>query len=151
MIYDHLSQQARYRSCHPGLDVAFDYLLGFSPTTPDGKYPLDGERIFALVQSYATQPVAVRRFESHRSYLDLQYLVSGEELFFHSPLPRLTTVEPYSAAKDCELYSGPTEQALVLRPGDFAVLFPHDGHIPGCSYGKAQLVKKIVLKIRVDA
>ena len=71
MIYDHISQQARYRGVHPGMEQAFDYLLKFDPATPDGKYPVDGERIFAMVQSYTTSPATQRKYEAHKKYIEI--------------------------------------------------------------------------------
>lgn len=147
MIYDHISQQLRYRACQPGVGSGFDYLLSFDPATPDGKYSIDGNRVYAVVQSYNTMPAAQRKYEAHRKYIDLQYILSGEEIIYHLPVKWLAEVEPYNVEKDVTKLTGPDDQALIMRPGDFAILFPHDGHKPKCSHGKAQAVRKIVLKI----
>ncbi|MBC2592957.1 YhcH/YjgK/YiaL family protein [Ruficoccus amylovorans] len=149
MIYDHLEQQFRYRNCHPGLDLAFDYLAGFDPGTPDGRVDLDGDRVFALVQSYTTSPADGRQFESHYNYVDLQYMVSGEEIIYHSPLDVLSESIPYDAERDVIFYSGAASQALILTPGMFTVLFPQDGHLPCCSHQADVESKKVVIKLRV--
>ncbi len=147
MIYDHIDQQIRYRACHPGIGTAFDYLLAFNSATADGKYPIDGDRVFAMVQSYTTSPAEKRKYEAHKKYIDLQYILTGEERIYHLPVSLLTVTEPYNEAKDMAKLTGPDDQALILRPGDFAILFPHDGHKPNCSNGKDRAVRKIVLKI----
>ena len=149
MIYDHLDQQARYRNCHPGLALAFDYIKGFDPQTPDGRVELDGDNVFAIVQGYETSPASERKFESHLKYVDLQYMISGEEIIYHSPLGSLTETIPYDKERDLIFYSGPAEQALLMTPGTFTVLFPHDGHMPGCSLKKDIEIRKIVVKLRV--
>lgn len=149
MIYDHIDQQRRYRAVHPGLGAAFDYILNFDQSTPDGKYAIEGDRVFAMVQSYTTSPAPQRQYEAHKKYIDLQYVVSGEEIIYHLPLELLTETTPYNAEKDVAKYSGPNVQALIMRPGDFTILFPHDGHNPNCSNGSDRAMRKIVLKISV--
>ena len=46
----------------------------------DGRHPIDGEAIFALVSTYETEPEGARSFEAHRKYIDVQYLLSGREI-----------------------------------------------------------------------
>ena len=149
MIYDHLRNERFYRQTHSGLELAFDYLRDFDPQTADGKYELAGDRVFAMVQSYTTKPAAEKRYEAHLRYVDLQYVVAGEEILYHAPLDRLTLTDPHDAAKDCAFYSGEDTQALILKPGDFSILFPQDGHKPGCAWKQPGPVKKVVFKIAV--
>jgi len=46
---------------------------------PPGKYELESEEMFAIVQEYTTMPICGQQYESHYSYIDIQYLVSGME------------------------------------------------------------------------
>ena len=149
MIFDHLDKQHLYRNCHPGLDLAFDYLLNFDPETEDGKVELDGDRVFAIVQSYETKSEKGRDFESHYKYLDVQYIVSGEEVIYHSPLDVLSESVPYDEERDLIFYTGYLSQALIMKPGTFSVLFPQDGHLPCCPHQDVCHVKKVVVKVRV--
>lgn len=163
MIYDHISHQQLYRTVAPGLEKAFDYLLNFDESTPDGRYELEGEALVAMVQTYDTQPAAEKRYESHERYLDVQYIVSGEEILYHTPVGRLEISIPYSQAKDVMFFADPPaatpeaaanaweNPALLMRPGDFCVLYPQDGHKPGCTPPGAQpcTVRKIVMKVQV--
>ena len=89
MIVDALANAGRYRPLHPRLAAAFDYLAAFDPAKPDGKYPIDGDAVYALVQSYATRPAAEKKWESHRRYLDVQYVVSGRERITVAPIGAL--------------------------------------------------------------
>ncbi|MDX6766737.1 MAG: YhcH/YjgK/YiaL family protein [Candidatus Methylacidiphilales bacterium] len=149
MIYDQLPRQGLYRHLHPGFAAAFDYLLGFEPATLDGRVDLDGDRCFALIQTYETQPATDKKYEAHLKYIDLQYLISGEEVIYHRPLALLREVIPYIEEKDVAKYEGDDDQALVMRPGDFSILYPHDGHKPGCTFRTTQEVRKVVFKIAV--
>jgi biofilm protein TabA len=149
MIFDHLSHQALSRNAHPNLGPAFDYLLNFDPATPVGKYQIDGDKIFALVQEYSTVAADEKAFESHRRVLDVQYLVEGEEVIYHSPLDRLQVTTEYQEDDDYALYSGPRDQALILRPGFWAVFFPQDAHMPCCASGAPAPARKVVVKVQL--
>lgn len=149
MIFDHLREQARYRALHPGLDRAFNYVRTFDPATPDGKYELDGSRLVAMPQSYVTKPASEKKYEAHERFIDLQFIVAGTEAIYHAPLERLTLTDAYRPEKDCAFYSGEDAQALVMRAGDFSILFPHDGHKPGCTWQSEGTIRKIVVKIAI--
>lgn len=147
MIYDSLKNAALYRALGPRYAVAFDYLATFDAATPDGRVPLDGDQVFALVQSYVTGLPDQRPFESHRLYADVQYVAVGEEIIYVAPLDQLVVTTPY--VEDATLYRGMDDLPLRLRAGDFALLSPQDGHKPCCQWRAPSSVKKVVVKVRV--
>lgn len=149
MIYDHIARAGLYHGLGPRFATAFEYLARFDHTTEDGRVSLDGDHLFALVQSYQTAPAAAKPFESHQIYADIQFVVSGEEVIGTAPLDRLQVTTPYNPANDAALYSGPDDTPLRLRSGDFAVLWPQDGHKPGCAWNAPGAVKKVVMKVRL--
>lgn len=151
MIADSLANAALYERVHPGLAAAFAYLAAFDPATPDGKHPIDGDRIVASVQRYATKPEAEKRWESHRRFLDVQYLVSGRERIGYAHVAALAGATPYDEAKDIVYYAGADGGAgtLLLEAGHFAIFLPDDGHQPGVAAGESGEVRKIVVKVLV--
>jgi YhcH/YjgK/YiaL family protein len=149
MIYDSLANAPLYRSLSPRIALGLDYISRFNPATPLGRVAVDGDNVFALVQSYEPTPAAQRPFESHRAHIDIQYVLSGEEIIGFSPLGLLSVTTPYSAEKDFALYTGPDDRPLFMGPGDFTILFPQDGHKPGCLWRSPGSVRKIVVKIRI--
>ncbi|MEO7599644.1 MAG: YhcH/YjgK/YiaL family protein [Opitutus sp.] len=149
MIYDNLTHAAIYHGLGPRFQQAFDYLARFDPTNIDGRVTLDGDNLFALVQSYQTAPASTKQFESHRLYADIQYIAAGEERIYTATLDRLEVTTPYSSGNDAALYQGPDDAPLHLRVGDFAVLWPQDGHKPCCAVAAPGAVKKVVIKVRL--
>ena len=106
--------------------------------------------MFALPQSYETAPAAEKRFEAHRRYLDIQYILSGEEVIHYALAERLEISEPYHDERDVMFFrDGGASSATLLRAGDFAIYFPHDAHQPGCFHTTPVAVRKIVIKIAV--
>jgi biofilm protein TabA len=149
MIYDSLKNASLYRPLSPRIALGLDYLARFDPATPDGRVALDGDSVFALVQTYKPGPASERVFESHRARIDIQYVVSGEEIIGFAPLDVLKVTTPYSAEKDAAFYSGPDDRPILMGPGDFTILWPQDGHKPGCLWRNPGTVRKVVVKVLV--
>jgi YhcH/YjgK/YiaL family protein len=116
-----------------------------------GRYEVDGENLYLSVDEYDSKPEAQGRFESHRKYVDIQYIVSGREWIGVRELEGLKTETPYDVNKDIEFYYR-TEMMtrLDMEAGTFAILWPHDAHMPCRMFDKPERVKKIVVKVRVE-
>jgi biofilm protein TabA len=150
LILSPLSDGDRYCVLLPGMETALEYLRSWDPATPDGRHPIDGDRIYALVSSYASHPSTERRFESHRRNADVQWIATGQERMLHAPAPELTVVEPYDEVEDLIFYADPpASSSFLFRPGDIAVFFPWDAHKPGCMAGARHDVRKVVVKIHL--
>ena len=54
--------------------------------SPPGKYPVQGEDLFYIVDAYDSQPFDQGRLEIHRRYLDIQYLVAGADDLVAKPV-----------------------------------------------------------------
>ena len=57
---------------------------------PIGRTEIDGDEVYASVQSYTTMTVEECAFESHLEYFDVQYVVEGEECFGYEPVTNLS-------------------------------------------------------------
>ena len=105
-----------------------------------------------MVLSYETTPAAERKFETHRHYLDIQYIAEGTETVLHAALSTLGEAIQVNETKDYSLYADPVHcNHLLLTPGSFAIFWPQDGHKPGCSKGASAQVRKIVVKVRLPS
>ncbi len=62
----------------PSMQKAFDYLRQLDlHLLSEGTVEIDGRRVFAMIQRYETVSTDVPKFEYHRKYIDVQYIVSG--------------------------------------------------------------------------
>lgn len=131
-----------------GLDYVLKQELAQSAP---GKYELEGDLMFALVQEVVTRPLAEQKPESHAVYTDIQLLVSGEErLGVSRKDPGFRPVDDQFEARDIAFYDkaqSPRESEIVLQPGMFTVFFPSDIHRPCCSVSVDGPIKKVVVKI----
>lgn len=106
---------------------------------------------FALEQTYQARARPDGFFESHRKYIDVQVIVTGEEAMEVEDIARLVPTMAYDAERDLLKYADtPRASRLVMRAGDVALFFPADGHMPSLRLGEAaQLVRKTVVKVPV--
>lgn len=149
MIIDSIKNARIYFGIAPGIEKALKWLESqdFSSLVP-GRYEIEGDEIFAMVQDYETVPKEEKRWEAHRKYIDVQFIASGTELMGFSNIVSLETVEEYNDEKDITWLEGEGDFATA-EAGNFVILFPHDAHMPGCAVGKPELVRKVVVKVRI--
>lgn len=119
---------------------------------PVGNVPIDGDRIYANVQSYETMTAEQCPYESHKAYFDVQYVVEGEECFGYEPVVNLKPSMEYDSERDLIFYEEPEKAgSVILKAGDFAIVPPEDGHAPRRMTEKGPCrVKKIVVKVKTD-
>ena len=150
MIADKLKNAALYYSVNSGLEKGFDFIRNFiSNEVPDGRYDIDGDNVYALVQSYETVSEQEAKWETHRKYIDIQCVIRGREIIGYAHMDQLTPSTEYNEQKDIMFYQDGEGTAVKLQDGCFAVFFPEDAHKPKCAWGDVQSIKKIVVKIKV--
>jgi len=149
MILATIEQAHRYADCHRGLSRGFDFLQSTNLLElADGKHELDGQRLFAIVAHDQGRSRAGALLEVHRKYIDIQYVVSGEEAIGWQPLASCQMVkQAYDSQTDLAFFLDRPQSWFALAAGSFAVFFPEDAHAPLAGEGP---VHKIVLKIAVD-
>ncbi|RFM33064.1 YhcH/YjgK/YiaL family protein [Chitinophaga silvisoli] len=152
MILDTLAHYSRYTFLGPKFARAFEYLLStdFSKLEK-GKYEIDGKDIFAIVNEYDTVDTAEEQMESHRKYIDIQYMLKGEELVGHDFMLHHQPSKAYDPEADFMLFAEKPLFFSVLKEGMFAIFFPTDLHMPNIKIDKPVPVRKVVIKISVDA
>ena len=112
-----------------------------------GKYPIDGDNVFASVTTDSTKNFDKTNWESHRKYIDLQYVIEGEELIGVYPVSKATVTREYDEKRESANYSA-DGKAYSAKPGTFFLFFPSDAHRPNITPGGNKPDKKIVIKVR---
>ena len=151
MILELLARADRCASLSSGIAAALRYLQAVDFTAlPDGKVEIDGPRLIANVARYRTKLPEQAVWESHRRYIDVQYVVTGEERIGYVPLENAPPVQsPYNEAKDVIFYE-PGRDTFTLRAGQFAIFYPEDIHAPSLADGEPREVLKVVMKVAVE-
>ncbi|WP_076538877.1 YhcH/YjgK/YiaL family protein [Shewanella sp. UCD-KL21] len=153
MIVDTLANHQLYHNLSPRLATALAHLAATDFSQYElGNYPIEGKDIFAIVNDYQTKPKHTESFESHQRYIDVQFVVSGEEEFGYLPLADQAPLAPYHNEHDYSKYDYEANKAdaafIPLKAGMFAIFFPEDMHMPGTS-DTPKSVRKVVIKVKV--
>ena len=149
MVIDRIENADLYYSLHPRFKQAFDYISRIDiHAIPIGRHEVDGDSMYALVQGYNTKWKEEGKWEAHRRYIDLQYVVQGAEGMGYANIHHLQQGE-YISEKDFLPLFGEGDQ-IPLRSGFFVLLFPEDAHMPSMALGESKPARKIVLKIAVE-
>jgi YhcH/YjgK/YiaL family protein len=151
MILDHIKNRDFYRQLGGRIGEALEYLAANDFTQmPDGKYELDGQRMFAVVQRYRPRPLAEIAWEAHRKYIDVQYMAVGAERMGCVPLSdRIAIKQPYDPTRDIAFYDAQGD-LFTVPEGSIVVFAPQDVHAPGLALDRATAgsqVLKVVVKI----
>ena len=147
MIFDTVENIKNYK----GLGRVFDALKFLAETDfsglPVGKYQLDGDNIYYMVQEYDTKLES--KIEAHKKYIDIQAILSGDEIIGVAPISVQKTLIEERLEKDCYYYEC-NVQPIVLNSGSFMVLYPNDLHKPGLAVDAPAPCRKVVIKVKCD-
>lgn len=148
MIKDDIKRAKTYFGISENIKAGFEWIVKNDlKTMADGRYEIS-DKIYANVQSYLTKDDAP--YEAHRSYIDIQYMITGEEQSGVTDYENCEVTEEYNAEKDCEFLKCKTEEKFyTIREGEFFVFFPHDAHKPALKIGENRQVKKVIVKVHV--
>ena len=141
---------ARSWAASPRLRSILSYLEQTLTSPPaDGRYELD-DGAYAGVSSYVTKDAGASRFEAHRKFIDVQFMLAGEESIWVAEAQALRLTEAYSDERDVAFFAPPARShKLEMTTGSFAVFFPENAHMPGVQLDAPASVRKIVVKVPV--
>ena len=151
MIYDQITNLSVYRAVLPGIAAVEAFLRDTDVTAlAAGKIPLGGG-VVCNVNRY--EPKAESKWEAHRNFIDLQYVVRGAETMVYASLDDAEDAGGYNTEKDLQFFGGASRAvSMDFRDGDFALFFPQDVHMPGLKNRETDgEVLKLVFKIPTPA
>ncbi len=152
MIVDHLDNALMYGGLGRRIAIGLALLNEESvQQSAPGKYEVEGDNLFYIVDEYETKQFEEGHFEIHRKYMDIQYIVSGTECIGTAPLAGLKEETSYDGQTDLAFYHyEPSMSKLTLKQEMFAIFWPNEPHMPCRIAKKKEPVKKIVVKIRME-
>lgn len=146
MIFDKLCNADRYAALHPLFAAAFDYLrfTDFSQIE-NGRYPLQGEQLIAIVEGAQGRSRENAPLERHRRYIDIQFVLSGKDEMGWRPVSECQQATcNHSEERDIQFFRDVPASWISTPPGAFCIFFPEDAHAPLVSEGA---IRKVILKV----
>ena len=149
MIYDNLSNISLYKGLSDDVHAGLAFLQQAKPDLANGVYQIN-PRVKAIVSKYETKRVNEYGYEAHKKFIDIQYVLRGEERVCCLPVGRLKETKPYNAEVEAAFYKAEEKpQEMIIGNGYFAIFFSQDGHMPQLCIEKPQMVKKVVVKVEI--
>ena len=110
------------------------------------------EHCFVLEQAYISKNKEDCFFESHKKYIDIQYVFEGEEIMEVENLSNLQVTTPYKEDLDYAKYSQSKDSSILkIRKNELAIFFPQDAHMPCIKLDEKKKVIKAVFKISANS
>lgn len=151
-LHSSVNKDAFYMAYHTNKklwDAAFVFLKDQTlAEIKPGKYPIIGEEVFAVVTEAPSKNMEDVKWESHKKYIDLQYIIKGKEIIGVADASKAIITKPYTV--DAMNYTADGTY-YTTDAGTFFLFFPNDAHRPTIKADGYDIVKKIVIKIQVAA
>ncbi len=148
MILDTIQNASHYLSLSGNFKDAFKFLQRTDlRELALGRHEINGDMIYASISRGPGRSRQESRLETHVSYIDIQMVLTGTEEMGWKP--RSTCEQPaglHDEQKDIRFYLDLPDTWFSVRPGQFAVFFPEDAHMPMISPDE---IHKVVIKIKV--
>jgi YhcH/YjgK/YiaL family protein len=142
---------AQYHKYKALWDKAFTFLKETNlDTIRPGKYPIDGDLVYASVTENPTKDLENAKWEFHKKYIDVQMVIKGSEKMGIVPLASTTVSEPYNEKKDVGFATSTEGNIYTVEPGVFLIFLPSDAHRPSIKVDGFDKDKKIVIKVKAD-
>ena len=147
MIIDTIENLGKYVALNPLFADVIEFLKNNNlQAMEEGKYPIKDDSLFVNVQVAKQRTKETAFLETHIKMVDIQIPISCEETYGYSPLCDLPEFE-YDFKIDMTKYGDTKPQTYVtLKPGQFVIFFPQDGHAP-CIIGEKK-IKKAIFKVK---
>ena len=108
------------------------------------------ENCFVLEQSYITKNKENCLFESHKKYIDIQYMFEGDEIMEVENVNNLEVASAYDEKLDyAKHFQSITSSSLKIKETEMAIFYPNDAHMPCIKIDENKKIIKAVFKILV--
>lgn len=155
MIFDTIKNASCYYNLGDKIKKGFEFIINNDlKNMPCGRHEI-AEGIYANVQELETKLPHLAKFEAHREYIDIQYVISGSERMDFALIDNFLQDIPYDSEKDVEFLKLKEDSncpnVINVKEGDFAIFFPQDVHAPMlCCEDRCEKIKKVIVKIKAD-
>lgn len=129
--------------------AVFEFMKQDLQSLEVGKYQLVEGEAFVTISEYDSKEPENARWEAHRKYIDLQYVVAGEEKMGVLPLSEALSALEYNEQKDLIFFGENSGDLHLATPEAFFLFFPTDVHRPCIAVDEPSPVRKLVAKIAV--
>ncbi|MFY4863383.1 YhcH/YjgK/YiaL family protein, partial [Aliarcobacter butzleri] len=108
------------------------------------------ENCFVLEQAYVSKDKKDCFFESHKKYIDIQYIFYGTEIMEVENINNLEIIQEYNESLDYAKHAqSVNSSSLLIRENELAIFYPSDAHMPCLKVDKNEKIIKAVFKVAI--
>ncbi len=151
MIIDTHSNLKKYVSVVDNLESALKFLEK-NPSLECGKYDFDGGYIMSSEGD--TLSIDEKQYENHRKYVDIMYILEGDETFCYANTDDgMKVIQPFGESDIEFLEHDRTKPEMVFTvpAGYFYIMLPTDAHKPCIHIDRQKTYKKYVIKCQINS
>ncbi|MCT7596691.1 YhcH/YjgK/YiaL family protein [Aliarcobacter butzleri] len=105
---------------------------------------------FVLEQAYVSKDKKDCFFESHKKYIDIQYIFYGTEIMEVENINNLEIIQEYNESLDYAKHAQSiNSSSLLIRENELAIFYPSDAHMPCLKVDKNEKIIKAVFKVAI--
>jgi biofilm protein TabA len=147
MILDKLERSSLYEPMHPLFATAFEFLRRPDlASMPVGKHEIIDGSVYVLIGKDDSRGPS-SPLESHRKFIDIQFVIAGDEKIGWRPTDGLSPTAEYETDRDIQFFRDEPATWFSIKPGEFAIFMPTDAHAPLAGTGA---IHKAVVKVALD-
>lgn len=151
MILDNIKNAHLYYENSTKIGKALNYMKekDFSKEEK-GVHEVEGKELYYVVAEYDTKDLEKGFWESHKKYIDIHYMLNGQEKLMYANFENVEIEKDYNENDDAYILKGESEGEVVLKEGCFMLCFPEDVHMTGIKVNSSEPIRKIIFKVAID-
>ena len=104
--------------------------------------------MFVNIVEYETTTEDKRFWEAHKNYLDLHFMLDGEEIINVNFIDNMKQIE-FVEKDDFLSLEGNKKSSILLEEGDFLICYPNDAHMTAIKVSDSKKIKKAIFKVKI--
>ncbi len=152
MIKDNIKNAEDYKDLPERVELGLKFLKDTDLSVMEnGKYEILGSDVYAVIQDYSSKPLADGKFEAHKRYIDIQYIVKGEERIGVGDIKNFSPATDYDEERDIVFLNNNENKTELINvnENEFVIFTPKDVHMPSIEVINRNYVKKAVVKVLI--
>lgn len=114
-----------------------------------GRYELTDGSYF-MVEEYITKKEYPCRLQSHKKYIEVQWILQGQEMIKIYDIDKLIPEISYDLDKDIAFWKSVDNMTqILLSSGSYVVLYPNYAYTSSIMVKEQSAVRKIVIKVKI--
>ncbi len=152
MITDKITNIRRYEGIDENIIKALKAIKEYSEKKElqDGTYEIVNDEIILHVITKETHKRSEAKMEIHKNFMDIHYMIKGQERCFVSALPSEESID-YNPETDNGFWECEDTGSISIGEGEFYAVWPLEPHCPLCNVGEdSEMIRKFIVKVRVS-